>query len=295
MQTEFESMEDYWQKKMDEERIFYEDQLKVSENQFRELEGRMKEYEELLRKIESSKHDDSDRLYSIDEQRSLEESVNEWEEEISQLKLQIEKIGTNHEEEVLALKGEIMQLTQTNAQQRNLEIFDNTSCRRCPDFSSLKEKRRNLELSWTRVVELGSDENRPLILPQSKCTYDLLSSAGLGSSSSSLPSYPAMDVEQEANRRQELRRYIQEDYDQMLLRKEKLKICVPSSCQDHEEQQCRCTTPSNSSRMAEQRNYEGCRSLHHVTYCDAGTQAPQVAAPPSAASKVPGRLFESNL
>ena len=48
MQSEFESMEDYWQGKMSEERTFYEDQVKVNESQFKELEMRMKEYEDLL-------------------------------------------------------------------------------------------------------------------------------------------------------------------------------------------------------------------------------------------------------
>ena len=198
MQTEFESMEDYWQKKIDEERIFYEEQLKVSETQFKELEVRMKKYEELLTKMESSKHDDSDRLYAIDEQRSLEESVIEWEEEIGQLKLQIEEIEINHDEEVLALKGEIVVLTQNDFHPRKLDTLKNTSCTRCVNFSNLKEKRRNLELSWTRVVESGSDKNQPLMMPMSNCNYNLNPIAILGPSS--LPSYPAMDVEQEVNR-----------------------------------------------------------------------------------------------
>jgi hypothetical protein len=296
MQTEFESMEDYWQKKMDEERIFYEEQLKVSENQFKELEVRMTEYEELLTNTEASKPEDSDRLYAIDEQRSLEESVNEWEEEISKLKLQIEEIEMNHEEEVLALKGEIIVLTQNKLHQRNLDTFNNTSCRRCLDFSSLKEKRRNLELSWTRVVKLGSDENRPLLMTQPNCTSNLQLSAKHGRSSSSVPSYPAMDVDQEADIRQELRRYIQEEYDQMLLRKERQQILDPSLCQ--EEQQRRSITPSHSSRMAEEKSHEEYEGSWYVTFRDAGTQAPQVAdgsfgsdTSPSAAFKVHNILF----
>ena len=31
MQGEFESMEDYWQRKLEEERVFYEEQLRSSE------------------------------------------------------------------------------------------------------------------------------------------------------------------------------------------------------------------------------------------------------------------------
>merc|ERR1712168_1285246 len=41
MKTEFDSMEDYWQKKIDDERLFYEEQLRISEDQFKELEVRM--------------------------------------------------------------------------------------------------------------------------------------------------------------------------------------------------------------------------------------------------------------
>ena len=52
----------------------------------------MKEYEEVLTNMESTKHEDSDQLYAIDAQRSLEERVNEGEKEISQLNLQLEEI-----------------------------------------------------------------------------------------------------------------------------------------------------------------------------------------------------------
>ena len=77
MQTEFESMQNYWQKKIDDERLFYEEQLKVSESQFKELELRMKEYEELLKSPQSTNDKDRLTLYAIDEQRSLEDEVNE--------------------------------------------------------------------------------------------------------------------------------------------------------------------------------------------------------------------------
>ena len=75
MVSEFESMEEYWEKKMSEERKFYEEQLKSSEKQFNDLELKMKEYEELLMTVES-KQVEPDRLSTIDEKRSLEEEVN---------------------------------------------------------------------------------------------------------------------------------------------------------------------------------------------------------------------------
>ena len=103
MRTEFDSMEDYWQKKIDDERLFYEEQLKISEDQFKELEVRMKEYEGLLASMEQTRDDKLYELYPIDEQRDKEESVNEWEEEIIQLKLQMEDLRVHHAEELVAL------------------------------------------------------------------------------------------------------------------------------------------------------------------------------------------------
>ena len=50
MQNEFESMEDYWQKKINEEKVFNEEQLNVCETQCKELEARMKEYKGILEK-----------------------------------------------------------------------------------------------------------------------------------------------------------------------------------------------------------------------------------------------------
>jgi hypothetical protein len=104
MQSEFESMEDYWQKKIDDERVFYEEQITVSESQFKEIELRMKEYQELLKSSQSTNDKDRLTLYVIDEQRSLEDEVNKWEEEISQLKLHLEQMEADHEDKILIIK-----------------------------------------------------------------------------------------------------------------------------------------------------------------------------------------------
>ena len=76
MGSEFESMEEYWEKKISEERKFYEKQLKSNEKQFKDLEIKMKEYEELLMTAESKPQNEPYRLSTIDEKRSLEEEVN---------------------------------------------------------------------------------------------------------------------------------------------------------------------------------------------------------------------------
>merc|ERR1712106_496273 len=194
--------EDYWEKKIGEERTFYEEQLAVSENQFKELELRLKEYREMLNSMEASKLDGEDKLFAIEEQPGMEESVNEWEEEITQLKLQIEDLKILCDEEVAALKEEITK--------SNIDKLKKASCKRCADFAALKEKRRNLELSWSRVVENDTNGGRPL--------------PDQSHGPSSLPTYPAMFDGEEVKRRQDLRQCIQDDYDKMLLKKERLNI-----------------------------------------------------------------------
>ena len=75
MKDEFLSMEDYWQKKLIDERKFYEEQLKTSENQFKDLEVKMKEYDEELRCLEINTSTDKDQLSTIDERISMEYQV----------------------------------------------------------------------------------------------------------------------------------------------------------------------------------------------------------------------------
>ena len=144
MQSEFESMEDYWQGKMSEERAFYEDQVKVNESQFKELEMRMKEYEDLL-VLESTK---TRQLDTIEEDRNLEEKVTEWEEEISHLHSTLEQREAAHEEEISSMREKLGNLESTRQQ-----------CK-CGEMSL---KRRNLESFWMRVVK--SDTAGPLSLP----------------------------------------------------------------------------------------------------------------------------------
>ena len=75
MKDEFLSMEDYWQKKLVDERKFYEEQLKTSENQFKDLEVKMKEYDEELKCLEINTSVDKNQLSTIDERISMEYQV----------------------------------------------------------------------------------------------------------------------------------------------------------------------------------------------------------------------------
>ena len=88
MSNEFESMEDYWQQKLDSERSFGEEQLKSSESQFRELEERLREYEDLLVAAEASDSENkSGVLSTIDEDRDMEEKVSESHFFLAQMQL----------------------------------------------------------------------------------------------------------------------------------------------------------------------------------------------------------------
>ena len=71
MRQEFEQMENYWQKKIEEERLFYDHQLKSSESTFQKLEEKIQDYEELLISSESEKTSEG-QLYTIEEDEKLE-------------------------------------------------------------------------------------------------------------------------------------------------------------------------------------------------------------------------------
>ena len=148
MQSEFESMEDYWQGKMGEERSFYEDQVRVNEAQFKELEMRMKEYEDLL-VLEGTKTRQPRSLDTIEEDRVMEEKVTEWEAELSQLHTALEQQKATYVKEIGGMREKISELESQRQQ-----------CR-CGQMSV---KRRNLESFWMRVVQSDS-AGGPLSLP----------------------------------------------------------------------------------------------------------------------------------
>merc|ERR1719184_775152 len=98
-------MEDYWQQKLDSERSFGEEQLKSSESQFRELEARLREYEDLLVAAESSDSEHKGGVLStIDEDRDMEEKVLGWEEEIAGLHATLDEMEERHRAELEAAK-----------------------------------------------------------------------------------------------------------------------------------------------------------------------------------------------
>ena len=75
MRNEFEQMENYWQNKIQEERNFYDQQLRSSESTFSELEERIQDYEELLAAESEKNTNNPDSLYTIEEDEHLEMQV----------------------------------------------------------------------------------------------------------------------------------------------------------------------------------------------------------------------------
>ena len=165
IQSEFESMEDYWQGKIMDERKFYEEQVQVSESQFKELEIRMKEYEDLLT-MESVKNNESRaRLDTIDEDRNMEEKVTEWEEEITHLNHTMEEMEVGYEQKLNELREKVCTMESKQNQ-----------CK----CGVLSIKRRNLESFWMKVVK---SDTGPLSLPSVVLVRDDRSRSVSGDSS----------------------------------------------------------------------------------------------------------------
>ena len=83
MRHEFEEMENYWQKKIEDERSFYDTQIKLEEGHFRDLELKILEYDQRF-SIEKVKN-----LFTIQEDERLESEVTILEGELEELKEQM--------------------------------------------------------------------------------------------------------------------------------------------------------------------------------------------------------------
>jgi len=261
MESEFESLENYWQQKLDAERVYYEELRKQNDIHCEEMKLRIKECEELLNKTESDTTEPFGKLQTIDEQRLLEESVNDWEEEITQLKIKLETVKMDHEDEISILKQEVHKIVN------NFDENKDIKCSWCKNMLSLKQKRKTLENSWLAAV----DAERESSLQQSK---------KVSFSSSSLPPYLSILDEKEQNRRQELRRYIEEDYDQMLLWKERLKVCPPQQIPIH---------------IQEGVHKEHSEELNPSVQNNRGTQVPIAGEKYSRRNSIPSPAFQAIL
>jgi len=151
MSCEFQSLEDYWQKKIEDERNFYTNQLSENETQFYDLESKIKEYEQLMLLINQKQKRSPYKLSPIEEQQIMEDEVNMLQEEIVRLKKSQSDMSVNHREEIRMLESKICKESKVADVQVGKK-------------NSMFDKRRLLEESWKRVVKNNKrmDENQAM-------------------------------------------------------------------------------------------------------------------------------------
>nr|CAH0106025.1 unnamed protein product [Daphnia galeata] len=116
LRTEFDRLDDYWQSKLDEEREIYDQERDSTDEKFRSLELKIKEYEELLGQGDNSS---TSSLSTIEERANWEKQLNDLEEEseaqikqIALLESQMEQMQKEKEEEAVRLKQELELITE---------------------------------------------------------------------------------------------------------------------------------------------------------------------------------------
>uniref|UniRef100_A0A182NE74 EF-hand domain-containing protein n=1 Tax=Anopheles dirus TaxID=7168 RepID=A0A182NE74_9DIPT len=89
MRKEYEDCEDYWQAKVNDERLLYEEEQRISDDKFTELLKKVAEYEEQF--AGHSKLEKDGRLSPIDEKDGLEQQYLELEADFEQAQLALEE------------------------------------------------------------------------------------------------------------------------------------------------------------------------------------------------------------
>nr|XP_040234685.2 uncharacterized protein LOC120956927 isoform X2 [Anopheles coluzzii] len=106
MRKEYEDCEDYWQTKVNDERLLYEEEQRMSDDKFTELLKKVAEYEEQF--AGNSKMEKDGRLSPIDEKDGLEQQYLELEADFEQAQLALEERTS----EVEKLRRRIQEMEQ---------------------------------------------------------------------------------------------------------------------------------------------------------------------------------------
>ena len=143
IQSEFESMEDYWQGKIGEERSFYEETVRAGAEQLRQLEQRVAEFA-----AEGGAGESGGAGASLDTitEDVLEERAAEWEVEIAGLRAAAARTET--------------ELAAAAERERQLEA--RAAACKC---GQLAAGRRSLETFWLGVVGVAESSPAPRSLP----------------------------------------------------------------------------------------------------------------------------------
>ena len=108
MSKEYENCEDYWQSKVNDERVLFDEEQRISDEKFAELLQKMVELEEQF----SNQNDKNGRLTPIEEKCHLEQQYEELENEMEDLKVHAGRLLDEKDKEVSDLKEKIERLKE---------------------------------------------------------------------------------------------------------------------------------------------------------------------------------------
>lgn len=106
MRKEYEDCEDYWQSKLTDERVLFEEEQRLSDEKLAELLRKMTEYEEQF----AATNEKDGRLSPIDESSRWEQQFTDLEAEIEEIKEHARKLLDDKDNEVKKLQNKIVDL-----------------------------------------------------------------------------------------------------------------------------------------------------------------------------------------
>ncbi|XP_076245387.1 blastoderm-specific gene 25D [Calliopsis andreniformis] len=122
LKVEYEECEDYWTTKLEEERQFFEQEQKISNEKFSELIAKMEEYEELISPVEKGKN--GGRLSPIEEKFNLEQQYLDLEEEFEKWRVQMEEEIAQKDKEVQELQEKVKASERPSMTDVSVQVTD---------------------------------------------------------------------------------------------------------------------------------------------------------------------------
>ncbi|XP_063844926.1 ninein-like protein isoform X4 [Scylla paramamosain] len=157
LRMEFDKSEDYWTLKLQEEQDYYEEERRLYDDKFSALERKIREYEELVLAGGGGAgggrdaSEESDRLSTIDESVVWEKQVTELEEEVAQLRGQLEDLRQEKLSMESQVEARVVEERQRASQERAVLQ---------EQVVSLASQLQQTQQQLSSVVEKGEDMKR---------------------------------------------------------------------------------------------------------------------------------------
>ncbi|XP_045107729.1 ninein-like [Portunus trituberculatus] len=157
LRMEFDKSEDYWTLKLQEEQDYYEEERRLYDDKFSALERKIREYEELVLAGGGGAgggrdaSEESDRLSTIDESVVWEKQVTELEEEVAQLRGQLEDLRQEKLSMESQVETRVVEERQRASQERAILQ---------EQVVSLASQLQQTQQQLSSVVEKGEDMKR---------------------------------------------------------------------------------------------------------------------------------------